>query len=204
MLKDLSLKPDGSGIAQYLLRTGLRGGSEFTENALQSLTNPLAYKLASAFLTDLPAAPESLQISKVLGNFMDADNAVPTVISTFALGSLSAALRRGHDLSAVDALTQNHKLLGSLFSEADVQEILKAPDARTRQALLREKWLAQSPGEITDRLKTYAETKPTPPAKAPKHNSRKSNSLKVQIPLQNQGQKRPPATTKNRRQPLHT
>ncbi len=157
VMAKFGVKPGSSWAAQFLIRSGVRGGIEVTEEVIQEATSPFIQELSAAIFDAVPDRPEGQKLKDVMGHFMEADRFMPLLLSVLPLGMIGAGLSTSRDMAIVEAVTQNRKLLRTVFSEEDAVAIESEADPAKRQAMIQEKWVATPIPEIVKRARAALE-----------------------------------------------
>ena len=157
VMAKFGVKPGSSWAAQFLIRSGVRGGIEVTEEVIQEATSPFIQELSAAIFDAVPDRPEGQKLKDVMGHFMEADRFMPLLLSVLPLGMVGAGLSTSRDMAIVEAVTQNRKLLRTVFSEEDAVAIESEADPVKRQALIQEKWVATPTAQIAERARAALE-----------------------------------------------
>ena len=157
VMAKFGVKPGSSWAAQFLIRSGVRGGIEVTEEIIQEATSPFIQELSAAIFDAVPDRPEGQKLKDVMGHFMEADRFMPLLLSVLPLGMIGAGLSTSRDMAIVEAVTQNRKLLRTVFSEEDAVAIESEADPVKRQALIQEKWVATPTAQIAERARAALE-----------------------------------------------
>jgi hypothetical protein len=157
VMAKFGVKPGSSWAAQFLIRSGVRGGIEVTEEVIQEATSPFIQELSAAIFDAVPDRPEGQKLKDVMGHFMEADRFMPLLLSVLPLGMIGAGLSTSRDMAIVEAVTQNRKLLRTVFSEEDAVAIESEADPAKRQALIQEKWVATPTAQIAERARAALE-----------------------------------------------